>query len=73
MLKINNRRLEDQIKEILQHTSFASAEEYLAAMIARDHYAVKRGQKLPQNVIKLEVPGESRGDHAAAAGCGCIA
>ena len=47
MLKINNRRLEDQIKEILQHTSFASAEEYLAAMIARDHYAVKRGQKLP--------------------------
>ena len=47
MLKINNRKLEDQIKVILQHTSYASAEEYLIAMVAMDHQAVKRGKKLP--------------------------
>ena len=46
MLKINNRRLEDQVKEILRHTSYASAEEYLIARVARDHQAVKRGKKL---------------------------
>ena len=46
MIKINNRKLEDQIKEILQRTSYASAEEYLIARVARDHLAVKRGQKL---------------------------
>ena len=45
MLKINNRKLEDQIKEILQHTSYASAEEYLIARVTRDHHAVKRGKK----------------------------
>ena len=47
MLKINNRKLEDQIKEILQRTSYASAEEYLIARVTSDHQAVKRGKKLP--------------------------
>ena len=47
MLKINNRKLEDQIKEILQRTSYASAEEYLIARVTSDHLAVKRGKKLP--------------------------
>ena len=47
MLKINNRKLEDQIKEILQHTSYSSAEEYLIARITMDHHAMKRGKKLP--------------------------
>ena len=47
MLKINNRGLEAQIKDILQHTSYASAEEYLTARVASDHLAVKRGKKLP--------------------------
>ena len=47
MLKINNRKLEDQIKEILQRTSYASAEEYLTARVASDHLAVRRGKKLP--------------------------
>ena len=47
MIKINNRKLEDQIKEILQQTSYASAEEYLIARVNMDHQAVKRGKKLP--------------------------
>ena len=47
MLKINNRKLEAQIHEILQHTSYSSAEEYLTAKITIDHQAVKRGKKLP--------------------------
>lgn len=47
MLKINNRKLEDQIKEILQRSSYASAEEYLIARVTNDHLAVKRGKKLP--------------------------
>ena len=47
MLKVNNRKLENQIKEILQHTSYASAEEYLIARVAMDHLSVKRGKKLP--------------------------
>ena len=46
MLKISNRKLEDQIKEILQRTSYASAEDYLTARITSDHLAVKRGKKL---------------------------
>lgn len=46
MLKINNRKLENQIKEILQCTSYASAEEYLMARVASDHQAVKRVKKL---------------------------
>ena len=46
MLKINNRKLEDQIKEILQRSSYASAEEYLIARITMDHLVVKRGKKL---------------------------
>ena len=47
MLKINNRKIEDQIKKILQRTSYASAEEYLVARVTSDHLAVKRGKKLP--------------------------
>ncbi len=47
MLKINNRKLEDQVKQILQHTACASAEEYLMAWVARDSQAVKMGKKLP--------------------------
>lgn len=46
MLKINSRKLEDQIKEILQRTSYASAEEYLIGRVATDYHAVKRGKKL---------------------------
>ena len=46
MLKINNRKLEDQIKEILQRSSYASAEEYLIARITMDHLVVKRSKKL---------------------------
>ena len=46
MLKFTNRKLEDQIREILQCSSYASAEEYLIARITRDHQAVKRGKKL---------------------------
>ena len=46
MLKINNRKVEDQVKEILQCTSYASAEEYLVARITMDHLVVKRGKKL---------------------------
>ncbi|ABM79132.1 Hypothetical protein P9303_23991 [Prochlorococcus marinus str. MIT 9303] len=47
MLKINNRKLEDQMKEILQQTVYSSAEEYLIVRVTRDHLAVKRGKKLP--------------------------
>ncbi len=46
MLKINNRKLEDQIKEILQNMSDTSSEEYLVARVASDHLAVRRGRKL---------------------------
>ena len=46
MLKINNRKLEDRIKEILQRSSYASAEEYLIARITMDYLVVKRGKKL---------------------------
>ena len=46
MLKINNRKLENQVKEILQHTSYASAEEYLIARVTKDHLAVRRCKKL---------------------------
>ncbi|ABM79144.1 Hypothetical protein P9303_24111 [Prochlorococcus marinus str. MIT 9303] len=46
MLKINNRKLEDQMKEILQQTVYSSAEGYLMARVARDHQAMKRGNKL---------------------------
>ena len=72
MLKINNRKLEDQVKEILQCISNSSVEEYLIARVARDHQAVKRGKKLPYNGKNLVLPGESTGDHAAAASWCCI-
>ncbi len=47
MLKINNRKLEDQIKEILQCKSCSFAEAYLIARVSRDLQVVKRGKKLP--------------------------
>ena len=47
MLKINNQKIEDQIKEILQCTSYASVEEYLSTRVSSDHQAVRRGKKLP--------------------------
>ena len=46
-MKINNRKIEDQIKELLQRTSYASAEEYLVARVTSDHQSVKRGKNLP--------------------------
>ena len=36
MIKINNQKLEKQIKEILQNSRFASVEEYLLARIKVD-------------------------------------
>lgn len=46
MLKIDNRQVENQIKEILQNTSFASPEEYLKARISSDHQTIKQKRKL---------------------------
>lgn len=46
MLKIDNRRIESQIKEILQRTPYASAQEYLGARVARDLKEVLAGRKL---------------------------
>jgi hypothetical protein len=42
MIKINNQKLEKQIKEILQNSSFASVEEYLMARIKVDLQAVRK-------------------------------
>ena len=39
-------KLEDQIKEIIQCSSYVSVKEYLSARITRDHQAVKLGKKL---------------------------
>jgi hypothetical protein len=47
MLRIDNRRLEEQIKEILQRTVYASPQEYLMARVAADHKALLMGRKLP--------------------------
>ncbi len=46
MLKIDDRKLENQIKEILQNTNFASPEEYLTARVTADHKAIKQKRKL---------------------------
>ncbi len=46
MLKIDNRRLEAQIKEILQRTPYASAQEYLGARVAKDLREVLAGRRL---------------------------
>ena len=46
MIKINNKKLESQVKEILQRTSFASANEYLAARIGKDYKAVVSGKSM---------------------------
>ena len=47
ILKINNQKIENQIKEILQRRNYASAEEYLIVRVAMDPQAVKRGKKFP--------------------------
>lgn len=47
MLRIDNRKLEEQIKETLQKTVYASPQEYLAARVPADHKALMMGRKLP--------------------------
>jgi len=47
MLKIDNRKLEAQIKEVLQRTPYTSAQDYLVARVARDLREVLTGRKLP--------------------------
>ncbi len=46
MIKINNQKLEKQIKEILQNSSFASADEYLIWRINNDCGKIKSSKKL---------------------------
>ena len=46
MLKIDDKRLESQIKEILQNTTYSSPEEYLIARVAADHKTIKQKRKL---------------------------
>ncbi len=46
MLRIDNRQVENQIREILQNTHFASPEEYLMARVTADHKAIKQKRKL---------------------------
>lgn len=46
MLKIDDRRLENQIKEILQNAHFSSPEEYLTARVSKDHRTIKQKRKL---------------------------
>ena len=41
MIKINNQKLEKQIKEILQNSKFGSVEEYLSARIYLDYIAIR--------------------------------
>jgi len=45
MIKINNQKLEKQIKEILQNSRFASVEEYLIYAACRD-WGLARKRKL---------------------------
>ena len=47
ILKVNIPKLEAQIQQILQCSNYASAEEYLIARVAKERWAVKRGEKLP--------------------------
>ena len=46
MIKINNQKLEKQIKEILQNSSFASVDEYLAWRINGDYRKIKSSKNL---------------------------
>ena len=46
MIKINNQKLEQQIKEILQNSKFSSVDEYLHSRVAADYVLVKRGASL---------------------------
>ena len=46
MIKINNHKLEKQIKEILQNSSFASADEYLIWRVNSDCLKLKGSKKL---------------------------
>jgi|MDSZ01.2.fsa_nt_gb hypothetical protein len=45
MIKLNNQKLEKQIKEILQNSRFASVEEYLIYAACRD-WGLARKRKL---------------------------
>ena len=42
----DDKRLESQIKEILQNTTHSSPEEYLMARVAADHKTIKQKRKL---------------------------
>ena len=46
MIEINNQKLEKQIKEILQNSSFASVKEYLAWRVKGDYCKIKGSRKL---------------------------
>jgi hypothetical protein len=46
MLKIDDKRLENQIHEILQSTTYSSPEEYLNARVSKDHKTIKQKRKL---------------------------
>ena len=46
MIKLNSHKLEKQIKEILQNSSFASVDEYLIWRINTDHLKIKGSKKL---------------------------
>ena len=46
MIKINNRQLEAKLLEILQSTTYASAEQYLESRITADHRTIKIGKKI---------------------------
>ena len=46
MLKIDDRQIENKIKEILQNTNFASPDQYLTARVSADHKTIKQKRKL---------------------------
>ena len=46
MIKLNSHKLEKQIKEILQNSSFASVDEYLSWRINGDYCKIKGSEKL---------------------------
>ena len=46
MIKINNQKLEKQIKEILQNSSFASVDKYLTWRINGDYRKIKSSKNL---------------------------
>ena len=46
MIKINNQKLEKQIKEILQNSRFASVEEYMIWRVNSDRCRIQSSKKL---------------------------